>query len=78
MKEYRIEERYFIGGTSEFLPQFKDDVWKYFVKSINGVLVAIKFDEYKDALAYINLDQQGLSADPLVITYHYIKSVKNV
>lgn len=78
MKKYRIEERYFINGTSEFLPQYNVDndiLWLYFTKFENDVVTSIKYNTYKEALSIINLDKSGLS-DPLTVLYHDILDIK--
>jgi len=80
--EYRIEERYFFDGRSEFLPQYKKedkDLWSYFIDlHFNGdkwLNESIKFSSYSEALQIINKDKENLS-DPLTIIYHDIKNIK--
>ena len=81
--KYRIEERYFFDGRSEFLPQYQKeekDLWGYFIhqfdhKEYGRIFIPIKFNTYKEALDIINKDKEGLS-DPLTILYHEIKDIK--
>ena len=78
--KYRIEERYFHDGRSEFLPQYQKeerDLWGYFVQDFDHevygrIFRPMKFDSYREALQIINKDREGLS-DPITVIYHDIR-----
>ena len=81
--KYRIEERYFFDGRSEFFPQYQreeKDLWGYFIQDFYSqeygkIFRPMKVDSYHEALCVINKDKEGLS-DPLTVIYHEIRNIK--
>ena len=80
--KYRIEERYFFDGRSEFFPQYQKEeknLWGYFIQDYphedyGMIFKPMKFNSYREALQIINKDKGGLS-DPITVLYHEVHDI---